>query len=331
MISSNLPMSLNSENEERKIPNTHHKLLKYFSNHLIKNKEIVVATSAESFFAYASAAISTPFLSENSSWYLHPFITSTVILTLNFFLRKHEVAIQDPVRVDHLNKSKRLLRSMLFSLIDNNNRVTIFHEAGHVLLAFMIFRDHEVSIKVTYPDGAKTTYLFENNNMTYTKWGTSLGEKSARALVAGGGPGIELLGVYLSILIAETMTAKYPEVKSHLRVMSLVTLLQLTCYAGLSGSCEEGNDFCTIDKNVNISPTLAIIFMLGSAFLLQAILLLCLKSKKSELNDRSSSEVTRTETEKSSLSSRADDGRTSEVSEEIDLLVVENTVRMTTM
>lgn len=196
----------------------------------------------------------------------NPFIIASLGLFLNFMLRTPNIAMMKP-----LSDAIRIARSFLFTQLDSMTRYTLFHEGGHALMIETLFKEAnpKITINPTYfgTGGGKTSF---DTTSELTSLGEKFGRDASRALVTASGVGESMLECYAGLIAAQLIPDNFSEVKTHLRLSVLMHLERNIFYALSSyGECKPGHDFCNLEKRADISPYVAILFMVGTVLLLQ--------------------------------------------------------------
>jgi len=275
-------VSLTTENQELKsdIPpslvNTNHSFFKF-------DKTLVKPTVIESVVALTSACIATPFTSKDTSWYAQPFSMTCAMLIFNFFCRAYQIDSSES-NDQTLQKLIMILCSMTFAGVDDFVRTTLVHESGHMIAYLCLYQNVRLNLRLDPPLGAATLHEFYgvNNTGILSEYGAMLGEDKTTAVISAAGPAVELFFDYIMFITAEAISNNYPQLKWHLRLVALYSVLSTTVYValGILSSCSEPNDFCSIDKYANIPLNDDIGFIVGSALLLQLCLYCCKKLNK---------------------------------------------------
>lgn len=260
---------------------TYKRMLKLFSCDKEAKEKVLIPSAIESVVTYTSAAVVTPFISQNASWYWHPFAASSFVLSSNLLNRMM-------ARSKLVSENERLLwmnlmfRSYLYANFNMIFTGTLIHEFGHVIAFLVLYNNTHPFINITLPDGAYA----QNINGTINELGLMLGENKTSTIVSASGAGHVMLWAYGGMLATQFIPDDYPELKMHIRLSAIFFVLKSALYA-LSAlwSCEpRGHDFCNMEEKGGIHPLAAVGFIVGSALMVQLFLscttAYCAKNKK---------------------------------------------------
>lgn len=243
------------------------------------DKRLVKPTVIESTVALTSAFITTPFIEEDISWYTHPLSLTSAMIIFNFICRAYQFDSNE-ANCEALKKLKSILLSLTFAGVDNFIRTQLVHESGHLIAYLCFYENVKLKLRMGTLKGSGTLHDFygENHTAVFNTLGAMLGENKTTAVISAAGPATELFFDYMMFIAAETISDNYPQLKWNLRLTALYSVLSTIVYVslGISSSCSEPNDFCSLNEHANISLNESMGFIIGCTVLLQALLQLCL-------------------------------------------------------
>lgn len=237
-----------------------------------KIRKITPPSAVEYSIAIAYACAAIPFLAEDTAWYVHPLLSSTAYSLLNFMLRIPEEMVREYFgREWRLNL--RFLRSVVFAIIDYNTRHPLVHEGGHAAAADSLFDHADVSITM-YPHFAYIDATTSYNNTYLSTAGERIGRSNSYEVVAAAGLSATLAWNCVSLIAAQVLPDKYPEIKSHLRWSVAMNIL-VDFVAGMATvggyECTDSTDYCVLDQH-GFPTAAAATTIVGVVLLLQGLL-----------------------------------------------------------
>lgn len=205
---------------------TYKKMLEFFGCNKENREKILIPSAIEAIATYSPAAVVSPFISKNTSWYWHPFAMSSFVLACNLLSRI--MGRSKRFREDEwLLWSNLGVRSNLYGFFNSIFAGTLLHEFGHAIAFLILYNNTHPFINITLPSGAYT----QNINGTPNEWALMLGENKTYAIVSASGAGHEMLWAYGGLLAAQLISDDYPEIKMHIRLSVLYFVLSSATYA----------------------------------------------------------------------------------------------------
>lgn len=229
------------------------------------------ASLAESMVSLGFSGLTVYFMEKNTSWIRNPLVVTTFSLLINFLLRIPHAPEK------WLEFSLRSLRGTIYSSIDQRTRDALWHEFGHVC-AFLLLYDNSdptITIAPSFLTSGGNTHVSPNRELS--ELGTALGLENSKLAVSMAGTGASMAWNYAGLILASTLFDKHPEIKSHLLLSIIMSVLKSMEYAlspyylDCHSKENRSNDFCRMDEN-GISPIYAMLFIVGSMLLLQLFL-----------------------------------------------------------
>jgi len=252
---------------------------KFFSISNENLRNMILPSAAEAFVSVAYASAVIPFMEANTKWWANPFTTAAIVVFLNTFSRLK--------KYDDKDKNARIMarhiRGFFFGILDTFTRKVICHENGHVLFAVSLFKNQRPSFIVQQFGSGR---MYWNGDFELTDAGAMLGFEKSYALVSAGGFVVDMLCNYIALIAAQLIADDDSEIKSHLRLMVIISLVHELYYAILGAiNCTPDNDFCALES-ANLIPAAALVsLMMTSSMLLQLFLSFSAKCRASNHAD----------------------------------------------
>lgn len=227
------------------------------------------ASLAESMVSLGFSGLAVYFMEANSSWIRNPLLVTTFSLLINFLLR-----IPNPSN-KWMQFALRSLRSIVYSSIDQRTRDAIWHEFGHVCAFLLLYNKSDPSVTIIPSFFSAGGNTHSSHSKTLSEFGAALGFENSQLATSMAGTGASMAWNYAGLILSTTLLGNHPEIKSHLRFSIAISVLKSIEYAlspyYLDCDKNKSNDFCRMDES-GISPTYAILFIVGSILLLQLFL-----------------------------------------------------------
>lgn len=217
---------------------------------------------------YCSVII--PFIENDPKWFNEPYALLS-LPAINFLTRMYDFDQMPSV----LKYSMYAVRGFFFSVVDRSTIGPFWHEVGHYLLRKPFFSNADedsININPSLTNPRFSTH-YANSNLTET--GNSIGENNSGILVSSAGVGFETFRNLISLLVAQAISKKHPELATYMRVRIIFNLLENFLYSisPYYSDCNEmkSNDFCHLEEK-GVPPYVMTMFILGSMLFMQCMI-----------------------------------------------------------
>jgi multidrug transporter EmrE-like cation transporter len=212
-------------------------------------------------------------------------IIPVLYLTLgkNFFLRAISLSFQDS---DFTFKNAMIIvinffMAANFAFLFNGIAVTLLHEIGHMLAAYIIYIDPSPYIQIFSLSGGATSYITDQLSVV----GNLFSFKIANSLVSSAG---FLITLPISLFMLYLANKKNPlsQLYAFLTTSAIYAIASDALYAfSAINNPSQGNDFLSLWQ-IGIHPFFSILFLLASPLLFSFLFLKLKKNKKLTINSK---------------------------------------------